>query len=68
MHCHEQVKLNWKALFNVLLAIAIAAFFGFVIDKIYSFESVLFDVVMYMFAAYLPFLLGQKLFLKIEEN
>jgi len=66
MHCHNQVKINWQALLNVLVAIAVAALVGMFIDKIYSFESILFDVVMYVFAAYVPFLLGQKLFLKAE--
>ena len=68
MNCQNQVKINWQVLLNVLVAIAIAALIGILIDKIYSFDSILFDVAFYLFAVYVPFLLGQKLFLKDEKD
>jgi hypothetical protein len=68
MSCNNQVRINWHALLNVVLAVAVASVVGILIDKIYSFESILFDVVFYVFAAYVPFLLGQKLFLKYERH
>ncbi len=64
MHCQNQVRLNWHALFYVIVAIVVASIVGILVDKIYSFESILFDIAIYIIAAYLPFLLGQKLFLK----
>ena len=66
MHCHNPVRLNWRAFWNVIVAIAVAALLGMLIDMIYSFDSILFDVALYGFAAYVPFLLGQQLFLKEE--
>ena len=68
MHCHNQVKINWRALLNVLVAIAVAAFIGILIDKIYSFDFILFDIALYLFAAYVPFLFGQKLFIEDKKE
>lgn len=68
MHCHRRAKINWQALLNVMLAIAVAAVVGMLIDKVFSFESMPFDIVMYVFATYLPFLLGQELFVKDEAR
>lgn len=68
MHCHNQVKINWKVLLNVLVGIAVAAIVGLLIDKVYSFDFILFDIFLYLFAAYVPFLAGQKLFSKCEEQ
>jgi hypothetical protein len=39
MHRRNQVRLNWQALWNVLIAIAVASLVGILIDRIYSFES-----------------------------
>ena len=66
MHCHNPVKFNWRAFWDAIVAIAVAALLGMLIDKIYSFDSILFDVALYGFAACVPFLLGQRLFLKDE--
>jgi len=68
MHCHKQIRLNWHALINVMGAIVIAGVVRVLVDMIYFFESILLDAVMYIFAAYLPFFFGQKLFLKLREN
>ena len=67
MHCHNHVRLNWQAFWNIIIAIAVAAVLGILIDKIYSFDSILFDLALYVFAAYVPILFGQQLFLK-ENN
>jgi hypothetical protein len=54
MHCYNPVKFNWRAFWDAIVAIAVAALLGMLIDKIYSFDSILFDVALYGFAACVP--------------
>ena len=68
-YCHKNIAVNWKIFVNILFAIALAALLGMFIDIMFNFESLLFDIILYFFAAYLPFSLGQRLFIgSVEEK
>ena len=66
-HCGKKVLINWEVLVLLLLSMLIAMFLRLTIDKIISFDFILFDVALYIFFLALPLLLGKKLFKKTDK-
>ena len=62
MHCRKKVRFDMDVVMLVFLFMIAAMFVGLAIDKVISFDSLLFDIALYAFFISIPFMMGKKIF------
>jgi len=62
MHCRKKVRFDMNVVMSIFFYMIAAIIIGIAIDKIISFDSILFDIVWYVFFISIPFIMGKKIF------
>jgi hypothetical protein len=67
-NCQKKMQFNFGVVYLVIILFFVAMILRLLVDKIVSFESILFDAFIYLSCISIPFFQGKKLFILKKEK
>ena len=68
MSCNRKLRFNFQLFYRITIFVLLAAIFRYVIDLLISFDSLIFDIVLFLIFILIPLLSGKSLVLESKNE